>query len=212
MNGALDINWGLSRLATLRAGRIQRIATNLNPELNIALHTLAEVTGGFRPHLLGNTIRTIEDNGHGGAIWVIRSSSSLDGIHIGYQVQQDDRPLPIDRESRVLESIGDLAAVDGAVVLDQNIRVHGFGAFIEIPDTPRLVDTISEENKEEKVLSTKLGGGRHRSAVEFCARFAPAAAIVVSEDGRISVFWSKNSEDLFCAPLSTVGLYTGMFA
>jgi hypothetical protein len=195
MNGALDINWMCSRLVTLRAGRIERHSRNLKPQIPGAFHAVSALLGSFEPVFLNRTIRAIADEGHGGAIWILRKDVVPDGVQIGYHVQPDERPLPRQAVVRfqLLESIGHLAAVDGAVVIDQHIKILGFGAFIEIPDEPKLVTTISDENKEEKVLSTKLGGGRHRSAVEFCARFAPAAAIVVSEDGRISIFWSGNA-------------------
>jgi hypothetical protein len=208
MNGALDINWMSSRLVTVRAGRIERHSRNLKPQTLSAFHGVSALLGSFEPVFLNRTIRAIADASHGGAIWILRKDVVPDSVQIEYHVQPDERPLPTQANARfqILESIGHLAAVDGAVVLDQHIKILGFGAFIEIPDEPKLVTTISDENKEEKVLSTKLGGGRHRSAVEFCARFAPAAAIVVSEDGRISILWSVNADILFCAPLSTVGI------
>jgi hypothetical protein len=208
MNGALNIDWMVARLVTLRAGIIERSSSNLKPEMISALIDVSRLMGGgMEPVRLNSAIRAIADDGHGGAIWIIRKGSIPDSsVQFWYRVQPDDRPLPDHYPNfSFLQSIGHLTAVDGAVVVDQNIRVLGFGAFIEIPKTPKLVNAITDENKEQKVPSTKLGGGRHRSAVEFCARFAPAAAIVISEDGRISVFWSMNAEDLFCAPLLTAG-------
>jgi hypothetical protein len=170
-------------------------------------------SGSDEPLYLNRATLAIANDAHGGAIWIIREGFIPDSsVHIGYQIQPDDRPLPEEYPHfSFLQSIGHLAAVDGAVVVDRNLRVLGFGAFIEISQVPKLVNTITDENKEEQVVSTKLGGGRHRSAVEFCARFPPAAAIVVSEDGRVSILWSMNAEALFCAPLSTVGVFSHGF-
>jgi len=210
MTGALNINWMLTRLVTLRAGRIERRSLNLKPEMIRALlHVSTLIGGGSQPVYLNRAILTIANEGHGGAVWIMQKGVIPDSnVHIGYKVASG-QPLEVktagDYEFFV-RSIGHLAAVDGAVVVDQDIRVLGFGAFIKIPETPKLVNTISEDNKEEQIFSSHLGGGRHRSAVEFCAHFAPAAAIVVSEDGRISIFWSVNNETLFHAPATIVGV------
>ena len=208
MNGALDISWNCTRLLALRTGRIERLSRNLKPEVYGALRIVGNLVGGFEPVFLGQTIRAIANGGHGGALWILRKDISHTGINIKYPLRQDDQPLPDQPVERfkVLESIGYLSAVDGAVVINQHIQVFGFGAFIDIPDTPKMINSISDDNKEQSIPSTQLGGGRHRSAVEFCARFAPAAAIVVSEDGRISVLWSINADTLFCAPLAVLGI------
>jgi hypothetical protein len=163
--------------------------------------------GDFATVFLGRTISAIASAGVGGAVWILRETLDVKGIQIGYPIHRDDRPLPerFEQRSKWLESVGHLAAVDGAVLLDSHLRVLGFGAFIDIPDLPREVSFVSGSSNVEKHLSRELGGGRHRSAVEFCSRFAPAAAIVVSEDGRISIIWAAAQDDPYWVPLSILG-------
>jgi DisA bacterial checkpoint controller nucleotide-binding len=206
-NGALDISWACSRLIALRAGRIERLSNTILKDVNTALGTLMNIMNNFEIMHLGTTIQTIVDNGHGGAIWVLREGSPHDGIHIGHQVQPDERPVPIKREQRFpwLQSLGHLASVDGAVLINTRLQVLGFGSFIDISDTHQVTN-ISNENREEKLSSTQLGGGRHRSAMEFCVRFAPAAAIVVSEDGRISIMWAASPDAPYCSQVSLLAI------
>jgi len=191
----------------LRAGRVSRLSQVSQPDVHTALNHLRQLLGDFAIVFLGSTIRAIVSGGHGGAVWILRETQNHTGIQVGHPIHRDDRPLPegFEQRSKWLESVGFLAAVDGAVLLDSHLRVLGFGAFIDIPDFPREVSFGSSSRNIEKILSKELGGGRHRSAVEFCSRFAPAAAIVVSEDGRISVIWAAAQDDPFWVTLSILG-------
>jgi hypothetical protein len=168
------------------------------------------LTGSFEPVFLGRAIRAITTGGHGGSIWILREGCLINGIHIGYPVQSDERPLPqrYEQRSKWLDSLGYLSAGDGAVLVDSRVRILGFGAFIDVPETATQVTSFSNESGggAERIESTKLGGGRHRAAIEFCVRFAPAAAIVVSEDGRISVVWAETAAAPCFAPFSTLGI------
>jgi hypothetical protein len=42
----------------------------------------------------------------------------------------------------------------------------------------------------------EVGGGRHRSAVTFCARHVPSMAIVHSEDGAVSLVRHRPERDV----------------
>jgi hypothetical protein len=205
--GALDISWHCIRLVGLRAGRVDRYSKASLPTVSRALNIVRELLGSFDPVYLGHAIRAIANDGHGGSIWILREDQALDGIQIGHPVYQDELPPPERFEQRFkwLASVGHLAGIDGAVVLDTRLRVLGFGAFINIPDSPREVTCVFSTSKVEKRPSVDLGGGRHRSAVEFCSRFAPAAALIVSEDGRISLVWATARDNVLWVPMSVLG-------
>ena len=209
-NGALEIDWSCARLLTFQAGRLDRLSMAALPGVHEALDIVRRLTGNFEPVFLNRTIQAIAAAGHGGAIWILREGCALDGVHLGYPLQRDERPLPQRHDVRFkwLASVGYLAMTDGAVLVDSRVKVLGFGAFIDVPDRPRMVTVHSYEGDAKQLESTKLGGGRHRSAVEFCVRFAPAAAIVVSEDGRISAMWAAAGAAPHFAPFSTLGLLT----
>lgn len=207
-NGALDISWSCFRLVAVRAGRLYRQSQVLLPDVHAVGDIVRQLLQTFAPVFLGRAIGAIVQDGHGGALWVLREGQNLDGIEIGHPIRRDERPLPQQHEQRTkwLESVGHLAAVDGAVVLDAQLRVLGFGAFIDVSDQPKPITCFSGAGQQGEIrLSKDLGGGRHRSAVEFCGRFAPAAAIVVSEDGRISLIWASAHDQLFWIPMSILG-------
>jgi hypothetical protein len=209
-NGALDISWVCARLASLRAGSLDRLTRASLPGVHEALGIVQKLTGGFEPVFLRSAIQAIADAGHGGAIWILRVGVEADGINIGYAVRTDERPLHERHEirSKWIGSVGNLAATDGAVLIDARVKVLGFGAFINVSEKPTKVTCYSHEGRSEQRESSKIGGGRHRSAVAFCSRFAPAAAIVVSEDGRISLIWATAPTDVGFAPLSVLAVLT----
>jgi len=210
--GALDISWHLLKMVALRAGRIDCRSTDFRPDQHSALNVISKLLESFDPVYLTHAMRSITKHGHGGAIWTLRHGCSIEGIQIGHQVKESSPPVRENHTQRFkwLESVGNLAAVDGAVLIDSQLQVLGFGCFVDLPDSERDVACLVGSSGVEKRPSKSLGGGRHRSAIEFCCRFAPAAAIVVSEDGRISLFWAVPGQTPSWAPFSILG-FSGEF-
>jgi hypothetical protein len=100
-----------------------------------------------------------------------------------------------------------LGSVDGAVVLQSDLRVIGFGTEIvldaaqavtahEVVGTPRQIDQWPEVNSESF-------GMRHRSALRCVARADDTAAFVVSQDGTVSFFWKRDHRVLLKRNVNT---------
>jgi hypothetical protein len=98
------------------------------------------------------------------------------------------RPWYDERNAR---AVATLAGVDGAVVLTRGLYILGFGAKIAVGNegAPRVSLFRPEPGSQEVVLEPleKVGGTRHQSAVRFTATNKDAVAIVVSQDGHVSV-------------------------
>lgn len=208
--GALEFGWHCLRIMALRAGRLDRRSKEFLPDTSNALNVVWKLLDSFEPVYLRHTIRSIAREGHGGAVWILRKGHTTNGIHIGYSVRTSNPPSRerSDQRFKWLESVGNMAAIDGAVLMNSQLEVLGIGCFLQVPNQPREVFCLTGTNKVERRESTSLGGGRHRSALEFCCQFAAAAAIVVSEDGRISIMWAAPNELPFWTPLSVLG-FTG---
>jgi hypothetical protein len=89
-----------------------------------------------------------------------------------------------------IDAIARLAAVDGAIVLTSSARVIGFGAKINVKGTPPAVSWIGPGSGKQEVKSCELehlGGMRHQSAARFVGANHSCAAIVISEDGPMSL-------------------------
>ena len=75
------------------------------------------------------------------------------------------------------DTLAALTRVDGAVVMEKDLSLHGFGATIRVLTDP--------ESQSE-------GGHRHRSAIALCQKYRGAVAIVISQDGPISVYGTNS--------------------
>jgi len=208
--GALDLIWNGYRLVTLRSGQLARFSQNRLPTAAARSPYLAELLGNVSPALLERAVRVIADQGHGGSLWIVRDRASLvhGGIHIGIEVREGEVGLldrAYDERLRWLESVGHLASVDGAVVLDGDARLIGFGAFTDSTDDVVLA-RLHPSGEIAPIQASELGAGRHRSAAQFCSQCAPAVAYVVSEDGRISFLAAeKSGQPPLCAEIVSLG-------
>ena len=115
------------------------------------------------------------------------------------------------RLSVAARAIGELAAVDGCVVLDRALSVVGFGTKITVPreeaerspihfqelpaGTPLPLGTRLEPLAGTLVPLEELekfGNMRLRSALWLCKRYPHVVAFVVSQDQEITVLWSEH--------------------
>jgi len=144
---------------------------------------------GEAASLMPRAAMAIADEGHGGSLWVVGGELPVHGTRLNYPVlAQEDLESRGSLETRrtAIQSLGKLASTDGAVLLDLSGRVLGFGGFYSGP-APAELDLARADGRTVQVPFASLGGGRHRSAAAFCAANAPAAALVVSQDGQITI-------------------------
>jgi hypothetical protein len=87
--------------------------------------------------------------------------------------------------------IAALAAVDGAIVLTRDVRVLGFGAMINVGRREHppvaMFDMAYGLQPVVRLPIERLGGTRHQSAARFVGTHRDVVAIVISQDGRVSV-------------------------
>lgn len=113
----------------------------------------------------------------------------------GRSVSAKDLPALLDEAVRL---VAGLANVDGAVVLDSNGIVLGFGAEILGSDGPlppiEWVDLKSMNALGP--LDFEKKGMRHRSALRFCGFPQALGAIVVSADGSVTLMMRQGEKIL----------------
>jgi len=104
-----------------------------------------------------------------------------------------NRPWYVEQD---LRPVAAFANVDGALVVTANLQVIGFGAKIvgSTADSPRVCLFRAKPGMQPVVDSPleSVGGMRHQSAVRFVAAHRDCVAVVVSQDGRMSLIsWSE---------------------
>ncbi len=98
--------------------------------------------------------------------------------------------------SRVMAN---LAAIDGALVLDKTFCLLGFGTevSVELPSPPsvwRALDTEGEQRQQDDIENV---GTRHRAAYRFVHGHPQGLAVVVSQDGGVTFVANRDGEVVF---------------
>ena len=162
------------------------------------------------PGLVYDALARIRDAGHGGAVLVVPEadwqSRSWDSVlQIKYRcnddaiwpclattVRQYDQAVMRDPQQSsasaeaeatargLLARLAGLAAVDGAVLVTDRLRILGFGVEVLAPAGSSSIE-LSDGNSREVTAY----GTRHRSAFRFCEAYPRGTAFVCSQDGGI---------------------------
>ena len=95
--------------------------------------------------------------------------------------------------------IANLAAIDGAVVVDKRFALVGFGAEVssELSSPPRVWRALDTEGDEREIDDIENVGTRHRAAYRFVHDHPQGLAIVISHDGGVSFVANRGGEVVF---------------
>jgi hypothetical protein len=95
--------------------------------------------------------------------------------------------------------VANLAATDGAVVLDKRFRLLGFGAEVsaELPTPQRVFRALDTEGHEQEPEAIENVGTRHRAAYRFVNDHPGGLAIVISQDGGVSFVANRQQKVVF---------------
>jgi hypothetical protein len=97
----------------------------------------------------------------------------------------------------IVRPTASLAAVDGAVVVTQDLRVLGFGAKISAGNVTTVNIFLPLQGSQD-IMATPVescGGTRHQSAARFVNANRDAFAVVISQDRHLSVFSWDDARD-----------------
>jgi hypothetical protein len=95
--------------------------------------------------------------------------------------------------------IANLAAIDGAVVVDKRFALVGFGAEVssELSLPARVWRALDTEGAEREIDDIENVGTRHRAAYRFVHDHPQGLAIVISHDGGVSFVANRGGEVVF---------------
>jgi hypothetical protein len=98
--------------------------------------------------------------------------------------------------SRVIAS---LMATDGAVVLDKQFGIVGFGAEVagELHSPQQVWRAIDSEARQREPYAFESVGTRHRAAYRFVQGHPGGLAIVISHDGGVSFVANRDGQVVF---------------
>lgn len=95
--------------------------------------------------------------------------------------------------------VANLAAIDGAVVLDKSFSLVGFGAEVstELASPPRVFRALEVEGQLREPYDIENVGTRHRAAYRFVHGHSKGLVIAVSQDGGITFVAKPDTEVVF---------------
>jgi hypothetical protein len=106
------------------------------------------------------------------------------------------------RARSLSDRIGDVTAMDGAAVVTHELALLGFGAKIitdVVPPKILGIRPVVGDALEQRSLES-LGGMRHQSAARFVTAQRDCIALVVSQDGMVSLFsWLEDERAVLVA-------------
>lgn len=215
-NGELRFTWISFHIAHFHDGRLDRLSEDPTKYVGVfrgfvSVMGLEQPDDVYAVRLLSNAVEKLRQHGHGGSIWMLGKGVDLHAVDVKYRTHSRSGARDAERDENGFEdesywpdSIGQMSAVDGAVVLSSTAEPVGFGAFIEIGELPE-VWSPARGGGWTKRAGRDVGGGRHRSAVAFCNLHRPSLAIVVSQDGGMSVVTSNRSGRVRLEPWTPLG-------
>ncbi len=92
----------------------------------------------------------------------------------------------------------DLMQVDGALVLDQRLRVLGFGGEIRVDRNVFQVDQAHDlEGHRRSAWNVQADGTRHRSVYRLCAVEPEVIGFVISQDSQVRMIANVDESVIF---------------
>lgn len=95
---------------------------------------------------------------------------------------------------RSISQISLLAAADGAVLLDDHLRIQGFGVRFPVllPSETSVMDALAG-----KEYSCDQWGLRHQSIFSVCHKCEQAIGLIVSQDGEVKAVKADGGQLMF---------------
>jgi hypothetical protein len=194
-------------------------------------------TGGWYWHCARDALevflKEVARRGHGGTVVVLDSSAPLPSSQLytpnhvfkAYQnvaeflvrcipTENISSDLTIDIAYRkimleALQRLAQLAAIDGALIIDSTFKVVAFGAKLTAPawDKKTVIGPDGYGNPNGESFEITRYGTRHQSARDFAGAFQSAIVFVISQDGPIRAFHRIDAETVTVWPDCTTSMF-----
>jgi len=122
--------------------------------------------------------------------------------HLGRKEKPDDatfrhilRNTFLSEAERVVEEVGALTAIDGAVLLNRDLALVAFGVILPVRRTTTLALSMVTEGPATKRVDLGSRGTRHRAGATYAAEHAGDVVFVASEDGGLFCIFRDASHE-----------------
>jgi hypothetical protein len=92
---------------------------------------------------------------------------------------------------RVVEEVGRLTAIDGAVLLNRDLALVAFGVILPVGGQITVTEGKPEEDGTTEVVDFGTRGTRHRASATYAWEHPGSVVFVASEDGQVSCLFRQ---------------------
>ncbi len=210
--GEVDACIGETTLLSFRSGVFGFYRTDVFTSTYIAdeLKRNSDIDDEDRLRVLYRILWKAMAYNHGGSIFIVPSEEACkEHLSIKYRIPSafafgihDDPYLSPDGTAvkeviTYADILAKFTSVDGAVVLNKNLELIGFGAESIIADQgvkEPLMCFIGYDDQEKKMRRFNDQGMRHRVCYRLCSMVEGTVAIIISQDGSVECCTKKNGK------------------
>jgi DNA integrity scanning protein DisA with diadenylate cyclase activity len=87
---------------------------------------------------------------------------------------------------RVVEEVGALTGIDGAVMLNRHLALIAFGVILPVGSPTAVIHAVDGEGLHGRIADLGSRGTRHRAGFSYAAQHPGSVVFVASEDGQVS--------------------------
>src|SRR5206468_13037844 len=94
---------------------------------------------------------------------------------------------------KVIEEVGALTGIDGAILLNRDLALVAFGVVLPVGRPTAVAEAVDIDGLHSRTIDLGSRGTRHRASVAYAARHPGRVVIVASEDGQVSCLFRGRS-------------------
>ena len=204
--GVVGVTIGGELLAELRPGQPPEVLAVPRPSLESVLREAGlPAQAPLRPAHLRRLLRAARQHRHGASLIITAAghgptpnATRLAGASVEWAELRDALVLGDEHSTeagRLADALGRLTGVDGALVLNHQGLVFGFGLRLGAVSDPGAV-VLYSDRLGEAPRAREAGpstGSRRRSAVDYVTGHPNSFALVLSSDGPLSLSYRRDA-------------------
>ena len=92
---------------------------------------------------------------------------------------------------RVVEELGGMTAIDGAVLLNRDLALVAFGVILPVRQQITVAEATTGEDGRVRLVDLASRGTRHRASATYAEEHPGSVVFVASEDGQVSCMFRE---------------------
>ena len=96
---------------------------------------------------------------------------------------------------RVVEELGTLTGIDGAILVNRELALIAFGVILPVGYPIAVAESLDMEGQRRRSVDLGSRGTRHRASATYAAEHPGSVVFVASEDGQVACMFRDSSQD-----------------